>query len=200
MSESDFRFKAKTGDLLIFRGYECPAKCQRCFTGAHYDHVALLFKQNDVLFVYESTAKDGCMRRTWRQFIYNLWNLIYDKMVYRELRINMESKQKTKYEEELQKKCDEFINETQNKKYTLNCCAICYAKKREYERKNEWKQSEGFFCSQLVAAAYLKCDIIRYSHGTAQYLPGNFSHDKTSQLELQDNFSLGPEIILEFSE
>ena len=58
MFENDFRSKAKTGDLLIFRGFECPARCQRCFTGAHYDHIALLYKKHDVLFVYESTSKD----------------------------------------------------------------------------------------------------------------------------------------------
>jgi hypothetical protein len=56
--ESEFKEKAKTGDLLIFRGFECPAKCQRCFTGAHYDHVALLYKKYDILSVYESTSKE----------------------------------------------------------------------------------------------------------------------------------------------
>lgn len=58
MFENEFKNKAKTGDLLIFRGFECPAKCQRCFTSAHYDHIALLYRKNDILFVYESTAKD----------------------------------------------------------------------------------------------------------------------------------------------
>jgi hypothetical protein len=58
MFEREFAEKARTGDLLIFRGFECPARCQRMFTGAHYDHVALLVRRNEQVFVYESTSKD----------------------------------------------------------------------------------------------------------------------------------------------
>ncbi len=58
MFEPEFKAKAKTGDLLIFRGFECPARCQRFFTGADYDHIALLYRKHDELFVYESTSKD----------------------------------------------------------------------------------------------------------------------------------------------
>jgi hypothetical protein len=58
MQEREFASKAKTGDLLIFRGLDCPANCQRCFTRAHYDHVALLIKKGEQLYVYESTSKD----------------------------------------------------------------------------------------------------------------------------------------------
>ncbi len=58
MYERQFTDRVKTGDLLIFRGFECPAKCQRCFTGSHYDHLALLVRRNDQVFVYESTSKD----------------------------------------------------------------------------------------------------------------------------------------------
>ena len=36
MTEKEFQEKAKTGDLLLFRGYEFPAKCQRFFTKAYY--------------------------------------------------------------------------------------------------------------------------------------------------------------------
>ena len=198
MFENEFVDKAKTGDLLIFRGFECPAKCQRFFTGSQYDHVALLFKRNGILFVYESTSKDGCMVRRWRDFTDFMWNLLYDKMVYRELIINMEEKQKLKYEEELIENCDLFIKETEKKKYTLSCCGgICCSKKKEFEKNNEWSKSDGFFCSQLVAAAYIKCNILKYYKGTGNFLPGNFAQDQ--RLELHDNFSLGPEIIVEFS-
>jgi formate dehydrogenase assembly factor FdhD len=119
-------------------------------------------------------------------------------MVYRELIIKMEFKQCKKFENELEIKVDEFIKETQRKKYLISCCAICCSSKAEYERKNEWTKSQGFFCSQLVAAAYLKCGIMTYTKGTGYYLPGAFSQSKNN-LELNENFSLGPEIIIDFS-
>lgn len=58
MFEEQFCERAKTGDLLIFRGFEFGARCQRLFTGSQYDHVALLVKRNNILNVYESTSKD----------------------------------------------------------------------------------------------------------------------------------------------
>ena len=56
MSAEQFSKKSKTGDIMLFRGYEFPARCQRCCTGAHYDHVALLIKKYTELEVYESTS------------------------------------------------------------------------------------------------------------------------------------------------
>ena len=41
---------------MLFRGNELSAKCQRCCTGSHYDHVALLIKQNEELQLYETTS------------------------------------------------------------------------------------------------------------------------------------------------
>lgn len=139
------------------------------------------------------------MVRSWREFTQFLWNLLYDKMVYRELIVNMEEQQKTKYIEELEENCEYFIKETQRKKYKLSCSAICCASKNDYEKNNEWDKSEGFFCSQLVAAAYLKFNILKYTKGTGNYLPGSFSHGQAIDLHLNENFALGPEIIIEFS-
>ena len=137
------------------------------------------------------------MLRGWREFTQFLWNLLYDKMVYRELVINMDEKQRKKFESVLEANCDEFVKDTQKKKYTISCVAICCGGKKEHEKLNNWKQSEGFFCSQLVAAAYVKCGILEYDSGTGSFLPGAFGHHKN--LKLTKNFSLGPEVIIEFS-
>jgi len=162
--------------------------------------VALLYKKNDILFVYESTAKDGCMLRTWREFTHFLWNLLYDKMVYRELKVNMEDKQKKKFLDEIETNCDLFIKETQRKRYYLNCLNFFCGKKKEYENKNDWAQADGFFCSQLVAAAYLKCNILKNKNGAGAFFPGSFADIQGNELELYDNFEFGPENIIEFSE
>ena len=56
MSSGQFTERSKSGDLLLFRGFEFPAKCQRYFTTSHYDHVALLVKRYYELEVYETTS------------------------------------------------------------------------------------------------------------------------------------------------
>lgn len=198
MTESQFTDNSQTGDLLIFRGFECPAKCQRAFTGAHYDHVALLVKKKGSLFVYESTSKDGVRLRSWRDFSNNLWNLLYDKMVYRKLNLELLFKENPQFGDEFQAKTIEFVNDTEKKNYTFSCCALLCGSKEDHEIENRWKDSKGFFCSQLVAAAYLKCGILKYKSGTGSYLPGSFSHSK--KLEMHEKISIGPEVIIDFSE
>lgn len=133
--------------------------------------------------------------RTWKEFSKNLWNLLYDKMVYRELEIKGENK--GLLEKELCTQIEDFIAETQYKKYVLSCSAILCYKKKEYEQANNWKRSKGFFCSQLIAASYLKCGILKYDQGTSGYLPGSFSHHKS--LHMTENYALGPEIVIDFS-
>lgn len=199
ITERDFREKAKTGDMLLFRGFEFPAVCQRCFTGAMYDHVALLQKTNNMLYVYESTSKDGCKKRQWRDFTYNLWNLLYDRMVYRELIIDTDSKEnKDKMKKEIETKADEYLNQTQGKNYSLSFCSIiCGSSKQTFEENNEWDKSPGFSCSALLTGAYVKMGIIKYFADSRSILPGKYAQD--SKLPFNPPFSLGPEHIIDFS-
>ena len=37
-----FESMAKTGDLLLFRTFDCISDCQRFFTRDQYDHIALI--------------------------------------------------------------------------------------------------------------------------------------------------------------
>lgn len=196
--ENDFKNIAKTGDILIFRGFECAAKCQRFFTQAHYDHVALLIRHNDYLCVYESTSKDGVKLRRWAEFTHSHWNLLYDKMVFRRLIIKENNDNEyNKIINNIIKKTDEFVKETESKRYTINLCSLCCSKKVSHEMENRWGETQGFFCSQLVAAAYLKCGIIEYNKYSGSFLPGAFSSNK--KLMFNKSFSLSPEIIIDFT-
>lgn len=196
MKESEFMEKVNTGDILIFRGFGCPAKSQRCCTGAEYDHVALLLKRGPDVKVFEATSKDGCKERNWRQFIAFFWNLLYEKMVYRPLIIKAVNEKEKR--ETIQKKIEEFIATTEGKPYRLKACGLCCKlNSKEYERQNDWTKAKGFFCSQLAVASYLNAGIIKYNSDTRSYLPFNFSRDYN--LPFNQGFELGPEYILEFS-
>ena len=48
-------------------------------------------KKNGILYAYEATSKDGCKKRQWIQFKGYFWNLLYEKMVYRELIIKVDN-------------------------------------------------------------------------------------------------------------
>lgn len=192
----DFNLQASTCDILIFKGFELPARCQRIFTRSQYDHVGLLVRKENGLHVYETTAKDGAKLRPWIQFLYQYWNLLYEKMVYRKLIINLPDQEKVKID--IYAKANQFINETLGKEYRLKGCGICFVESmKDFEKNNEWSKSKGFFCSQLVAAAFYKCGIMPYDYDSRHFLPGAFS--QSANIKLNTGFSLGQEMIIDFS-
>ena len=100
--------------------------------------------------------------------------------------------------ENINKNLEDFLLKTKNAKYSLPVMSIiCCSSKKTYERYNKWDESKGFYCSQLVAAAYLNMGILTYEKATANYLPGKFS--QTSILPFTEGFNLGPEHIVDLA-
>lgn len=198
ISLKDFETKAKSGDVLIFRGLEMNAKCQRCFTQADYDHVALLIRKSNGLFVYEATSRDGVKLRHWREFTCYFWNLLYEKIVYRELIISSYEEHES-IKTNIQNNLLEYIEKTQGKTYRLKGCGICYATSNQgFERVNDWQKEKGFFCSQLVAGAFYSCKVMPYVVDSRRFLPGAFSKD--GDMPFEKGFELGIEQIIDFTE
>jgi len=200
ISESDYIKESKTGDLLIFKGFDCPSTCQRCLTGAEYDHIALLIKTNDILKVYESTSKDGCKMREWNDFIRYSWYVLYEKMVLRKLVIKADETKKKEIINKLEEKILKFVETTEKKPYRMTCDKLCCSRikgSKDYEKNNDWDKCKGFFCSQLVAAGLMAADIIQNNKCSGQFLPGQFA--ELNELNYSDLFEYGPEIIIDFS-
>ena len=199
ITSKEFEEKAKTGDILIFRGFEFAAKLQRFYTKSEYDHVALLTKDNGILYVYEATSKEGCKQRPWKDFLLYLWNLLYEKIVYRELVINIDNEMERKQMREvIERKAEGFLKKTHGKDYHLSLCSIlCCSKEKEYEKENKWEESKGFSCSSLLSGAYLNMGIIKYDKDIDTSLPGDFSKEKN--FKMNKPFELGPEIIIDFT-
>ena len=199
ISFNEFEYKSKTGDILLFRGLECPAKLQRVYTKNEYDHVAILHKKNGFLYVYEATSKDGCKERNWHEFIAYMWNLLYEKMVYRELIINEnDQKIKDKIQKELDDKIDIYMSQTQGKKYQMKLFPlICGSSKKSYQNENKWNEKEGFICSSLIMGAYLQMGICDYIKNINGIFPGDFSQE--GFLPMKKPFELGPEYIIDFT-
>ena len=198
IKELEFREKANTGDILIFKGFKMSSKCQRFFTRADYDHVALLIRKKGILYVYESTVDEGCNLRPWKVFVENIWNLLYDKMAYRELMIDPDNiSNKTIIREKIQKLCEEFLNFTQNKKYYISFKRILCGSKKKDKKDTDWENKKGFTCSALVISSYIKMGIVPYLKNVDEILPGYFSQD--SNIIFNKDFSLSPEYIIDFN-
>ena len=216
----EFNSKAYTGDILLFRGFSKESHLQRVFTNADYDHVAVLLRKNNILYVYESTGKDGVKLRPWQEFIMYLWYLLYEKMVFRPLIVDEETmkkyvikenkkennnilynidmynsaKIKEKFDYFLNKNVNNFIEQTEDRKYSFSKTGyICSSTMK----KNSITNRKGYSCSELVAACYYHSGIISDKLEASNYLPGAFS--RNGKIAFIPGFELGKEYIIDFS-
>ena len=217
MGHKQFVRSGKTGDILLFRGYARESKFQRMITNVEYDHVAILVKQDNILQAYESTGKDGVKLRPWQEFLTYLWYLLYEKMVFRPLIVtekrmelyineykeslndessstilNNEKSIKEQFYKILNKKVNDFIKKSEDKKYSFSKLGfLC----KSHMRKNTIRK--GYSCSELVSACYYHAGLITDKLEASNYLPGNFS--RLGNVMFKEGIALGQEFIIDFA-
>lgn len=181
LSNRQFLNSAQNGDVLLFRSKEITAKIQRKVTFSKYDHVAIILRYEDgnVAFL-ESTSQTGVQVVLWEDFIDMDWHLLYDRLVFRKLKGRKHPK--------FTQKLSEFVQLVDGKKYSLNPTKLFTASTPGTE--------QSFFCSELIASAYKFLNILPHNTNSSSYLPVHFSEKKKLLLE---NFSLGPECLIDFS-
>ena len=94
IDSNNFFKTAKTCDIILFRSFSLCSQCQRCITKGGYDHIGLLVKISNELFVYETTGKDGVVLRKWYEFIKYYWYLLCEKICFRKLIVTQDAMKK----------------------------------------------------------------------------------------------------------
>lgn len=184
ISLKQFESTAVTGDLLLFRSFNIAARVQRLFTRASYDHVAMILRYSDgELGILEATQDTGVNIVMWEHFLLNNWQLLYSRLVLRHL----ETDRNDLFVEELEK----FISSNRNKAYGLN--PIKLLSRTVITPGDE----STFFCSQLVASAYMHLGVMSAEKAANLYWPGDFAHDKS--LPMAGGAFLSEELCLDFS-
>ena len=202
ISPKEFESKAKTGDILLFSAYDCCSNFQKFFTRDQYDHVAVVKISHKKIYIYEATSTFNCKKYSWDKFKYFCFNLYYKIIAFRQL--NIEENDVNKYNQimkNIENSTDIFINETSGLKYNLKICKmVCCDGPEDYEDKGEWKKSDGYCCSSLIAAMYIKAGIMKFAKRKSVHSvrPGEYEQDR-NRINFLPGFSLGPEKIIEFS-
>ena len=205
INNSEFESMAKTGDILLFRTIDCASDCQRFFTRDTYDHIGILVRNYNEMYndlcLYEATSVGKCKLLKWDNFKKYLFNLVYKRVTYRKLNIGYKDKNEIKkIQKNIQEITNEFITETWEKDYVLSIPKILFCKKKsEYEIKGDWGNAEGFCCSALTAAFFIKIGAIKIEKTVHSIVPGDFEQDRNC-CKFINGFSLGPEKIIEFSQ
>jgi len=187
-SEQDFIKNSKTGDILLFKGKSWFSRFQRIWTGGEYDHVALLFKFNDKLVLFESTGQIGVDLLDWSAFMNNKWHSLYSKLVYRKLYYHLSN-------DEIEQ-LEDFAQKVRGKKYKMNPVKI-WRKNSNRDAAEDIKETKSYFWSELVASAFKRIGLLPPELSATQYWPNNFSVN--SSLDLQKDAYLGDEYLIDFS-
>ena len=194
-----FEYTAKTGDIILFKTNHILTKLQRLYTCDNYDHIALVYSRYGFLSLFDASKKNKCQHHFWGGFLAYFNNLFFDKIVYRRLNIEEKNyKKKMEIQDRIEKETEEFLEQVKDKNYYLSICNILFkGNPKDYELNNEWEKADGFSCSSLIAAYYIKLGIMTFNKTVHSVLPGDFEQNK--HLCFKPGFSFGPEKIIEFS-
>ena len=196
----EFESIAKTGDMLLFITMDCISDVQKFFTRDQYDHIALVVINDGELEILEATSTEKCSLLKWKRFKFNLYNLIFKKVVLR--RLNIEEKDPNKLMEirnNIEEKTKSFIKKIYKKEYEMSILKMAFsARPEEYEINGEWEKGKGYCCSALNAAFYIYNGIMKLEKSVHSIRPGDFEQDK-NRLTMMPGYSFGPEKIIEFS-
>jgi hypothetical protein len=173
---------AKTGDLLLFRGQGRMPNLQRTITGAEYDHVAIVLEdKTGKLHIFESVGGEGVSTIQMEAFVQMGYYSVYDKVALRRLSPPLTASQTAAL--------DKFVQDEIGKQYKLNF------RKLSRQTEKEYTEYSGYFCSELVAAAYKAIGLLHTPKPASKFWPGSFA--AVRNLKLQGN-QLGNEQIVLF--
>ena len=117
VSHIDFENLADTGDILLFQTKNVAAKIQRLVTRSEYDHIALILRYNSgKVVLYESLRDQGVGICEWSKFLFNDWNKLYEKVIWRRLNFNKSS--------EFLSTLDDFVSQTIGKPFKINASKL----------------------------------------------------------------------------
>lgn len=185
IAERDFAAVASTGDLLLFRSKSMASRFQRLVTRSHYDHVALLLRySNGQLMLLEATAGTGVALVPWDEFLGFRWNVDYRCLALRRLEYTRK--------DEMLVALGEFLEDVVGKRYRITASKLL---RRARNRKPGSEDS--YFCSELVAAALKRLQLLPDDIPAANYLPGAFA--RANALPLQRGALYGDELVIDFS-
>lgn len=187
----DFVNKANSFDIILFKSFSKMSKIQRLITCAQYDHVAVLFRSRNSLYVFEASEEKGVQLIHFTDYINLNYFLLYEKIAYRKFYMFPEINKNIFYEL-FNFKMIKFISNTINKKYELKFKGILFKMKM----KDNVDKRDSYFCSELIAALYYYCGIISNEIDCSNYLPGNFA--ESGGIYFNKGFFLGYENIIDF--
>ncbi|CAD8099254.1 unnamed protein product [Paramecium sonneborni] len=180
-----------SGDIVLFKSKHKLAVAYRKLVCSEFDHVAICYKQNEELQVYEVVQK-GVQMFQWDQLKLQEWYKHFEKICIRKLNYNKKNDYRVRF--------SNFLEENLGNEYNLSVGKIFTftSKIKKPNNGEKVEQKRSFFCSELVAKAYKVIGLLDQGKSCTQYYPKDFSQEK--ELELLQGATLSPEYLVVFEE
>lgn len=123
----------------------------------------------------------------WSLFCQQGWHKDFSAIVYRHLYF--------KRTEEFEKNLSEFAYNVKGRKYKFSLMKCLMSKYWTNTNKEEDNSNREFFCSELVASAYITLGLLSNQISPSQYFPVHFSKEK--QLDFVNSAYLGNEYLID---
>lgn len=200
MRYEDIRSELKTGDILLFSGKGGVSDGIKFFTLSRYSHVGMVYKFADPLdpqgsvFCWESTTLINLKDADTGKLTKGVQRVELSERLERcfakgyEISVRPLSKALT---EDMVKALNTFRHEVSGRKYETNKIELLKAAYEGIFGENK-EDLSSLFCSELVAEAYQKMGLLTEELPSNEYIPKDFSEEKSLRLEL--DYTLQKEI------
>jgi len=177
------------GDVVLFKTIGTLQSLQRAVTGSRYDHVGLVIRipwssnKPSALHVLESTSDGVHTYQLARRL--RAWHLASAVVVVRQLK-------NVRRTDSFLTALDSFVSDVDGLPYAITLGKLL--------RREPGASTENFFCSELVAAAYMRVGLLDGERQSATaFYPSDFNeHNSARLLKLQHGAALGPELRVDF--
>jgi len=192
ISATQFKDKARSGDIVLFQTDNLSGKVIRKFTSGDYDHVAIVFNfATGKCGILESLQNTGVAAFLWDDLVKTKAWREYKRVVIRPLIIPPSSKRL------LLQKIERFIFDASqcHLRYGLGATKMMRKKSLSHE---VWDKNRTYFCSELVAKCLKNISLLRADPASCQYLPCDFS--EATSINLLKGCYFGKEVEIAFEE
>lgn len=177
------------GDVVLFRTTGVLQGLQRTFTGSRYDHVGIIIRipwgstKPSALHLLESTSDGVRTYQLHRRM--RAWHLSNAVVVVRQLKHVARTNS-------FLSTLDAFVSDVDGLPYGLSLGKLL--------RREPGASKDNFFCSELVATAYMRVGLIdSETHSATAFFPSDFNQERSATLlHLRDGAELGPELLVDF--
>lgn len=181
ISESKFKQKADTGNILLYKGNSFGSKVIRTATNGKFDHVAMLLKFEsdfDEIYIIEATTNLGVHLNKWSFIRDHVGKKkFYQQIMFRKIEYNRSDR--------VVEQLEIFLKEAIGQSYGIGSKILSGKKSiklapsvsTDENQRQLIEEERTFFCSELVAKAFKVLGIIEDDEtASSSFLPGHFSH------------------------